>query len=133
MKKVALVLPGGGARSSYQAGVLLGLNDLLVTSLGRPLQLQIICGISGGAINSAYLASRADQLPIGIRELWESWNSIRMSDIFDASGTRILAIAARMVAQLGAGGMYQSSSANQILDTTPLAMYLKNKIDFRKI
>jgi NTE family protein len=130
-KKIALVLPGGGARSAYQAGALVGLRDLLEARY--PLKFQIICGISGGAINSSYLASRIDELPKALQELWDNWNSIHVGDILDASGSRIIATALKLVAQLGAGGFFRTQSPTQLLDTTPLATYLRRKIDFKKI
>src|SRR5262245_32926374 len=53
--RVALVLPGGGARSAYQVGVLKAIAGWYPP--GSPLPFQVLCGTSAGAINAAVLAS----------------------------------------------------------------------------
>lgn len=73
MTKRALVLGGGGARGSYQVGML----EHLVRELG--LDFQIIRGVSVGALNAAYLAQASvegDSLEnlkrqiVKLKELW---------------------------------------------------------------
>ena len=54
--RVALVLPGGGARSAYQVGVLKAIAGWYPA--GSPLPFQVVCGTSAGAINAAVLASK---------------------------------------------------------------------------
>lgn len=132
-EKLGLVLSGGGARSSYQAGVLFGLNDLFTKALGKPLAPQIICGISGGAINGAHLASKADDLPTAIQELWDNWSKIGLEDIIDSSSIRILGTATKLILQLGLGGIFNSSPTTQLLDTSPLVEYLHRKFNLADI
>lgn len=71
--KVGLVLAGGGARGAYEIGVLSVLLPALEARGERPT---VIVGTSVGAINAAYLASKADvgahETMAGARELWES-------------------------------------------------------------
>jgi NTE family protein len=65
-KKVALVLQGGGALGSYQAGVY----EALSTSQYLP---DWIAGISIGAINAAIIAGNPpEQRVAGLRDFWES-------------------------------------------------------------
>lgn len=64
-KKVGLVLQGGGALGSYQAGVY----EALATSAYLP---DWVAGISIGAINAAIIAGNApDQRVAKLREFWE--------------------------------------------------------------
>ena len=64
-KKVALVLQGGGALGSYQAGVY----EALSTSQYLP---DWIAGISIGAVNAAIIAGNApDQRVERLRAFWE--------------------------------------------------------------
>ncbi|MFZ3231655.1 MAG: patatin-like phospholipase family protein [Pseudobdellovibrio sp.] len=132
-KKIGLVLSGGGARAGYHAGVLKGLNQVLEKSGLGQLKFDIICGTSSGAINGAFLASRCDDLPNAVEELWESWSQIATDDIIDANGVRIIENATKLVFQLGFGGLFNIRSAKQLLDTAPLLNYLTKKIDFNKI
>jgi NTE family protein len=73
MTKRALVLGGGGARGSYQIGML----EHLIIDLG--LDFQVIRGVSVGALNAAYLAqasTEGDSLRnlkrqfVALKELW---------------------------------------------------------------
>src|SRR5579862_8837568 len=64
-KKVGLVLQGGGALGSYQAGVY----EALATS---PYLPDWIAGISIGAINAAIIAGNAPEKRVErLREFWE--------------------------------------------------------------
>src|ERR1700741_3157259 len=64
-KKVALVLQGGGALGSYQAGVY----EALATSQYVP---DWVAGISIGAINAAIIAGNAPETRVErLRSFWE--------------------------------------------------------------
>src|SRR5690242_15577927 len=65
-KRIALLLQGGGALGSYQAGVYQALEE------GK-LHPDWIAGISIGAINSALIAGNTPEKRIErLREFWES-------------------------------------------------------------
>lgn len=64
--RVALVLQGGGALGSYQAGVYEGLAEL-------GIQPNRICGISIGALNTAIIAGNAPEDRVSaLRNFWET-------------------------------------------------------------
>ena len=68
-KKVALVLQGGGALGSYQAGVY----EALATSEYVP---DWVAGISIGAINAAIIAGNAPENRVSqLRSFWEEVTS----------------------------------------------------------
>ena len=68
----ALVLSGGGAKGSFQAGALQGLNDCMTG-----WDPGIVSGASIGAINALPVAERATR---GIEALEQVWFSLRNSD-----------------------------------------------------
>ncbi|HKB79126.1 MAG TPA: patatin-like phospholipase family protein [Thermoanaerobaculia bacterium] len=77
MSKLALVLAGGGARAAYQAGVLRTIADHFPET-----RFDVITGVSAGAINALYLASRDAPLRQTARELCELWEHLRVEDVF---------------------------------------------------
>ena len=72
-KKVALVLQGGGALGSYQAGVFEALNE-------TTYEPDWVAGISIGAINAAIIAGNAREHRV--EKLREFWNEITGSPAF---------------------------------------------------
>ncbi|MGN4076036.1 patatin-like phospholipase family protein [Burkholderia gladioli] len=77
---IALVLQGGGALGSYQAGVFEGLHEA-----GVPLNW--IAGISIGALNTALIAGNAPEHRV--ERLREFWNTICQPAFFPALPTAI--------------------------------------------
>lgn len=69
-KKLALVFSGGGARGAYQIGVWKALKDM-------DLEVDIVTGISVGALNGAFVAQ--DDLDQAI----QMWQHVSTSDILD--------------------------------------------------
>ena len=74
-KKVALVLQGGGALGSYQAGVY----EALASSDYKP---DWVAGISIGAINAALIAGNPPEMRV--EKLREFWRTITTSTIWPA-------------------------------------------------
>ncbi|WP_186192641.1 patatin-like phospholipase family protein [Burkholderia gladioli] len=77
---IALVLQGGGALGSYQAGVFEGLHEAGVA-------LNWIAGISIGALNTALIAGNAPEHRV--ERLREFWNTICQPAFFPALPTAI--------------------------------------------
>ncbi|MCZ4313486.1 patatin-like phospholipase family protein [Comamonadaceae bacterium G21597-S1] len=82
---VGLVLMGGGARTAYQVGVLRALAGMLQARADAPrgFPFQVLVGTSAGAINAAFLASRAMQGLQAFEQLAQFWRRLRSSDVFD--------------------------------------------------
>src|SRR5712672_2460994 len=84
-KKVALVLQGGGALGSYQAGVY----EALASSDYKP---DWVAGISIGAINAALIAGNSPEMRVEkLREFWRTITTsaiwpIRISDLVNGAG-----------------------------------------------
>lgn len=116
-----LLLSGGGARAAYQAGVLLRLSELAVSS-GAAMPFEILVGASAGAINTAVLASYADDFPRAIEVMTRKWRTIATSQVFDARASSIGVNAFRWFLDLALGGALESSAprAKALVDTAPL-------------
>src|SRR4051794_32645286 len=77
--RVALVLPGGGARGAYEVGALSVLLPVLEARGERPV---ILCGTSVGAINATALGATADQPAAeAIASLVEHWRGLSKGDV----------------------------------------------------
>ncbi|HVC36857.1 MAG TPA: patatin-like phospholipase family protein, partial [Gammaproteobacteria bacterium] len=78
--KLGLVLPGGGARAAYQAGVLQAIAELLPADAPNPFP--VISGTSAGAINAAFIASYAPHFRNGVEQLADVWEHIHSNLVF---------------------------------------------------
>ncbi len=79
-ERVGLVLPGGGARSAYEAGALSVLLPELERRGQRPT---VIVGTSAGALNAVLLAAMADHGADEVaHRLVETWSAVQRHDVF---------------------------------------------------
>lgn len=120
--KVALVLPGGGARAAYQVGVL--------RALGRRFEnyfFPIITGVSAGAINATYLAAASGSLYRASEDLAKLWGEITFEDVFRVDTRWLMGNAARWLTRLGGGGRL-GRKARGLLDTEPLRQLLRRSL-----
>jgi NTE family protein len=108
---------GGGARGAYQAGALRAIADICSR---RSLPFPILSGISAGAINAVFIASRADDFVAAANDLSGLWRRLHMSDVFATEPTTLLRIGTRLLAELSLGSLIRERRANYLLDTTPL-------------
>src|SRR5438874_13471951 len=73
---IALVLTGGGARAAYQVGVLRCIARHLPNA-----KFDIITGVSAGAINAVFLATRHAPLRDVVEHLTSVWLPLRVRDV----------------------------------------------------
>lgn len=73
---IGLVLPGGGARGAYEAGVVDHLVREVAKDLGRDLSLDLLCGTSIGALNATFLAAHADAPAARGQRLVAAWSGL---------------------------------------------------------
>ena len=74
---LAIVLGGGAARGAYQAGVLRSVADSY-----PDLRVSILTGVSSGAINAVYLASRPGNLRKRAHQLCDLWAGLEVEEVF---------------------------------------------------
>lgn len=123
VRRLALVLSGGGARGAYEVGVLSYLFDELTRVRGRGLQVDILCGTSVGAINSVFLAAHMLDIRPGVRRLVELWQTLRLERVL-GFGWRQATRLPRLFAGAGAAGVF---------DVTPMAQLVRQEIPWRAI
>ncbi len=122
----ALVLPGGGARGAYQAGVLSRLAELL-----PEFEPGIITGVSAGAINAAFVANHSGGLRESSRALVELWSNLQSANVVVTTTPHLLRNVLRWGTQLVGGGAMNESQARGLLDTSPLQTLLERELSPR--
>lgn len=117
-------MSGGGARAAYQVG--------LLRSLARHhpgISLPILTGVSAGAINAAYLASRTESFGEKVEVLTDLWSHLTTDQVFRV-GTRSLASnVLRMGFKLVSGGALTAPRSHAFVDTSPLRCLLERLLD----
>jgi NTE family protein len=125
--RVALLLPGGGARSAYQVGVIKAIASW--TPAGAPLPFQVLCGTSAGAINAAVLASLGADFRAAAAELARVWGGFRVGQVFRAGPLDMLRSGLHLFAALLTGG-WLLPMPRALLDNSPLRALLERNVDF---
>ena len=128
--KTALVLPGGGARGAFQAGVLKALAELLPRD--RPNPFPVISGTSAGAVNSAVLASRAHHFRSAVAELERVWGHFHCNQVYKTDSWTMLKSSAHWMSSLVLGG-WLVGTPKSLLDNTPLRKLLSNNLHLPRI
>ena len=121
---LALVLAGGGARAAYQVGVLAGIAE----RAGSGVRFPIVTGVSGGAINAAYLSSHEGSLRAVVGMLERAWLGMSIESVFRAGALPLLYGAFRWGCMLSTGGATPTFKAQGVLDTRPLRKTLSGYI-----
>jgi NTE family protein len=112
---LAVVLTGGGARAAYQVGVLRTIAERFPET-----RFNIITGVSAGAINALFLASRGTAFPETVRDLSKLWEELRIESVIRVDpwslARHLLVWAFRLVS----GGSPITPRVRGLLDTAPL-------------
>lgn len=123
-ERLAIVLSGGGARSAYQVGVLRQLGRM------RPqLGLDVLTGVSAGAINAAFLAQARGDFGTSVEALARLWLGISVEDVIDADSSSLAGNALRWGLRLVSGGRRTSTPTRGLVDVTPLARLLERSLE----
>jgi len=133
-----LVLTGGGARASYQVGVVSALLDILDPDeqANYLAPFSVICGTSAGAINAASLASHAHHIHAGKKRLTALWSALETGDVYGADGVSLLRTGLRWLGMLSLGWVLprlRAGGPRSFLDNSPLRRLLQQTIDFEQI
>ena len=131
----ALVLMGGGARTAYQAGALKAIAAMHThwqaegaVSPGFPFRW--LFGTSAGALNAAFLASRASEGLQAFHDLSAFWATLRSDRVYRLDAPRWVR-ANRIVAGLTLARQVRRHRA--LLDTLPLVDTVHRAIDLRRL
>jgi NTE family protein len=120
-----LVLTGGGARAAYQVGALRAIAEMSVD----PAPFKVLTGVSAGAINSAVLASCADNLLEGASSLRATWRALSPDHVYRTDLASLVTIGVRWIGQLSGGGLFGPTGVTALLDTKPLRHLLSERLD----
>ena len=125
-----LILPGGGARNAYQAGVLKAIGDMLPEDAENPFP--VICGTSSGALNAVLLASSATRFREGVDRLYGIWSNFHVGKVFKTdTWTAVKSGFFWAVTFMGVG--FVKRQPRSILDNSPLRGLLESHIRFARI
>ena len=124
---IGLVLPGGGARGAYQAGVLRAIAER--RGPGAPSPFRVVAGVSAGSINAAFVAAHADDFYGATGRLWEAVGGLKTGDVFETNPLVLSRTDLRLAAELSLGGLVRGPRMNYLLDTAPLRRLLRANLD----
>lgn len=119
--RLAIVLSGGGARAAYQAGVL----RFLATRFPE-FSPDVLTGVSAGAVNAAYLASRTGTFRQKADDLADLWTDLRIDQVFRVDVPCLALNVARWGLRLLSGGSRSAPPARSLVDTQPLRRLLNS-------
>ncbi|MFK8052944.1 MAG: patatin-like phospholipase family protein [Woeseiaceae bacterium] len=130
MTKLALVLPGGGARGAFQVGVLKAISELMPPRSRNPFR--IISGTSAGAINSVVLASKAHRFHFAVAELERVWAGFHTASVYRSDSWTMLKSSMHWLAAIVFGGL-GVDNPKSLLDNSPLRALLSRNVRFPRI
>jgi NTE family protein len=125
--RTALVLPGGGARSAYQVGVVKAIADWCEP--GVPLPFDVLCGTSAGAINAAVLAARAGNVQRAAADLADVWGQFHVEQVFRTGTVDMVRSGLHLLFALVSGG-FLLPMPRALFDNVPLRRLLAKSVDF---
>lgn len=125
MKRVALILSGGGARGAYEVGVLAYLFDHFSRVRRKIPKIDLILGTSVGAINGCFLASHLSDPALGTRRLSNLWSDIHMDEVLGFGLSQMTSIPRLLL-----GGGEQSVG---LFDVEPMARLVEREVAWRAI
>lgn len=120
---LAIVLTGGGARAAYQVGVLRGIASRLPET-----RFDIITGVSAGAINAVFLASRPGPLRATVDELTDLWKNVHVEDVFRVDLPSLAKHFLQWGLRLVSGGSRVGPPVKGLVDTAPLGRLLRRAL-----
>ena len=127
---LGLVLTGGGARASYQVGVIQAIAEI-TGSTQSPFN--IMTGVSAGAINSSYMMSRADQFNTASKGLWDLWMNLTSEKIYRTDAASFASLGSKWLGTVGMGGAFNQKRANHLLNTQPLRELLSQELHLDRL
>ncbi len=127
---IGLVLPGGGARAAYQAGVLRAVARLLPKDSSSPFK--VISGTSAGSFNAAALAIHADDFRRAVLLINKVWLRFRAEQVFRVDPVGLGRSGLHWLLMLLAGGLGRYNP-NALLDRNPLNDLLARYLPCEKI
>ncbi len=127
MEKIGLLLTGGGARVAYQAGVLRAIAEVCEF---KKNPFNVVSGVSGGAINGAWISSQNSDFVESTQLLWDGWARITHDQIYNTDLSSFLKIGIHWLRDLSLKGEHEHSHFRSLLDSAPLKQFIETKLNF---
>lgn len=130
-----LVLSGGGARAAYQAGALRAIAEICRDARPNHVEspFKTIAGVSGGAINAAFIGCHAEDFQRSTAAAWKLWAELRSDHILESNPFFLTRLALRWLRDLAFGGLIRRPRSNHLLGTRPLEKLLGEIFEFDKL
>lgn len=125
---LALVLSGGGARASYQVGVLAA-----IAERWPELRVPVLTGVSAGAINAVSLAANRGSFREAVGGLRAAWLRITPGHVYRVKTRAVAGRAARLAVDFILGKTTDAGILHGLMDMGPLRTLLGGMIDFAGI
>ncbi len=125
---LALVLSGGGARASYQVGVLAGIAERV-----PDLEVPILTGVSAGAINAASLASHPGSMSAAADALWSEWKRLTSEQVYAVRPVSVVGSSLRWVLRFLTGHSSGPGVVRGLMDMSPLREFLGRAVGLQGI
>ena len=116
-------MSGGGARAAYQVGFL-----RCLAKHYPQLEIQILTGVSAGAINAAFLASHSGAFHERVERLAALWCGLTVDQVFRVGPFGLFSNFIRWALRLASGGRV-SSAGRGMVDTQPLRELLNRVLN----
>ena len=118
---MGVVFSGGGARASYQAGVI----DYIAEAFPQA-HFPIVTGVSAGAINAAHLANHRGTLEGAAHRLVAHWEAITTGDVYEPESS--LRLLWSFLRGNGDGAGNAAEAPRGLVDTMPLRRFLEKRL-----
>ena len=112
---LAVMLTGGGARAAYQVGLLKG-----IARHFPDLRIDIITGVSAGAINATYLAASQGSLFEKAQMLEQLWMTLSCNTIYRFDWQLFMPFRTALGSILPKRNRWERTRTHGMLDTRPL-------------
>ena len=113
------MLPGGGARGSYQVGVLKAISEFMPNDFN----FDVVNGTSAGAINATVVATHANDFKHAVQRLKLFWTTIHCHDVYKTDFSAICKTTLRLWGSL-LFGRFGVRAPKSLLDNQPLFLSL---------
>jgi NTE family protein len=130
---VGIVLTGGGARGSYQAGALNAIHEMC-REWGIENPFNVVSGNSAGAINASYYAAGIHKPQETVDQLISLWSQVHSRDVFEVGYFSLGGMALKWLFELSTGSLFiKRKTVRALLDTAPLRKLIETNLNIHQI
>lgn len=129
-QNLGLVLSGGGARATYQAGVLRGIADIFPDD---PFPFNILTGVSGGAINATFLACYGESFQVATQALWDTWEHLKIEKVFRVEKQLMALMGLQWIIGQNLRGILKQNMPGYLMNAKPMYKTLQSVLNLNQM